>query len=223
MGDFDALGDAVTGSLLARAAEPRAGEAAPNGHTHEKNCLNCGASLIGTYCAACGQKAHVHRSMRGFMHDFVQGLFNFEGKIWQTQPMLALKPGEMTRRYIAGERARFVSPVGLYLFTVFAMFAALNLTGALGTPKHFQSELKADIADNQVAIAKLEAKKKAGGVAGEDLARIDRKLAKLHEDMAETQKLVSGKALVTQDPGDETPSFIKPFIDTTSGLSMKVK
>jgi len=224
MGDFDALGDAVTGSLLARAVEPRVGEAAPNGHTHEKNCLNCGASLIGTYCAACGQKAHVHRSMRGFMHDFVQGLFNFEGKIWQTLPMLAVKPGEMTRRYIAGERARFVSPVGLYLFTVFAMFAALNLTGALGTPKHFQSELKEDIADNQVAIAKLEAKK-AAGTAGADLARIDRKLAKLHEDIAENQKLVSGKALVTQDPGDETPSFIKPFIenarDNPEVVSMK--
>ena len=224
MGDLDALGDAVTGSLLARAVEPGAGQAAPNGHTHEKSCLNCGASLIGPYCAACGQKAHVHRSMRGFMHDFVQGLFNFEGKIWRTLPMLAVKPGEMTRRYIAGERARFVSPVGLYLFTVFAMFAALNLTGALGTPKHFQSELKADIADNQVAIAKLEAKK-AAGAAGADLARIDRKLAKLHEDIAENQKLVSGKALVTQDPGDETPSFIKPFIenarDNPEVVSMK--
>ncbi len=226
MGDFDALGDAVTGSLLARAAEPRTGEAAPNGHTHEKNCLNCGASLIGPYCAACGQKAHVHRSMRGFMHDFLQGLLNFEGKIWQTLPMLALKPGEMTRRYIAGERARFVSPVALYLFTVFAMFAALNLTGALGTPKHFQSELKKDIADNQIAIAQLEAKK-AAGAAGADIARIDRKLAKLHEDIAENQKLVSGKALVTQDPGDETPSFIKPFIenarDNPEVVSMKVQ
>src|SRR5438309_542503 len=105
MGDLDALGDAVTGSLLARAVEPGAAEAAANGHTHEKNCLNCGASLIGPYCATCGQKAHIHRSMRGFMHDFVQGLFNFEGKIWRTLPMLALKPGEMTRRYIAGERA----------------------------------------------------------------------------------------------------------------------
>ena len=31
--------------------------------------------------------------------------------------MLAWRPGEMTRRYIAGERARFVSPVALFLFT----------------------------------------------------------------------------------------------------------
>ena len=66
----------------------------------------------------------------GFLQDFVQGLFNFEGKIWRTLPMLAWCPGLMTRRYIAGERARFISPVALYLFTVFAMFAVLNLTGA---------------------------------------------------------------------------------------------
>ena len=132
-------------------------------------------------------------------------------------------PG-LTGAFTTSSRARFVSPVGLYLFTVFAMFAALNLTGALGTPKHLQSELKQDIADNQVAIAKLEVKK-AAGAAGADLARIDRKLAKLHEDIAENQKLVSGKALVTQDPGDETPSFIKPLIknarDNPEVVSMK--
>ena len=127
-GEFEAIGDAVTGGLLARAVEPQAGEAA-DGHTHEKNCLNCGAPLSGAYCYVCGQKAHVHRSIRGFFHDFVQGLFNFEGKIWRTLPMLAWRPGEMTRRYIAGERARFISPVALYLFTVFVMFAVLNFTG----------------------------------------------------------------------------------------------
>ena len=61
-------------------------------------------------------------------------MFNFEGKIWRTLPMLAWRPGELTRRYIAGERARFVSPVALFLFTVFLMFAVLNFTGALEPP-----------------------------------------------------------------------------------------
>jgi hypothetical protein len=163
------------------------------------------------------------------MHDFIQGLFNFEGKIWRTLPMLALKPGVMTRRYIAGERARFISPVALYLFTVFVMFAALNLTGELGsgTPKQVQSALKADIADNQIAIAKLQAKRKAAETDPADLARIDRNIAKLQKDIAESQKLVSGKAIVTQDPGDEAPSFIRPFLenarDNPEVASMKVQ
>src|SRR5215469_14894036 len=130
VGDFDAIGEAVTGAMLGRAVEPQAGEAS-DGHTHEKSCLNCGTKLSGAYCSACGQKAHIHRSVRAFFQDFLAGLFNFEGKIWRTLPMLAWRPGEMTRRYIAGERARFISPVALYLFTVFAMFAVLNFTGAL--------------------------------------------------------------------------------------------
>ena len=127
MGELEGIGDAVTGGLLARAVEPVAGEAREDGHTHESSCLNCGAKLAGAYCYACGQKAHVHRSIRGFFQDFVTGLFNFEGKFWRTLPMLAWKPGEMTRRYIAGERAHFISPVALYLFTVFLMLRCSTL------------------------------------------------------------------------------------------------
>ena len=113
MDGLDAVGDAVTGGLLARAVEPAAGEAGADGHTHEKNCLNCGTKLSGVYCSACGQKAHVHRSVRAFFQDFVQGLFNFEGKIWRTLPMLAWRPGEMTRRYIAGEHYSVADITGM--------------------------------------------------------------------------------------------------------------
>src|SRR4030095_10926924 len=143
MNEIEAIGDAVTGGMLGRAVEPNAGEPGADGHTHETNCLNCGAPLAGAYCHACGQKAHLRRSLRGFLLDMVQGLFNFEGKIWRTLPLLAWRPGELTRRYIAGERARFVSPVALYLFTVFLTFAVLNFSGALGStsPKELNSKL----------------------------------------------------------------------------------
>jgi hypothetical protein len=227
MGDFDAIGDAVTGGLLARAVEPTAGEAARDGHTHEKNCLNCGAALIGPYCADCGQKAHIHRSIRAFFQDFVTALFNFEGKIWRTLPMLAWRPGEMTRRYIAGERARFISPVALYLFTVFAMFAVLNFTGALGSPKNFKNGLKVEIADGQAKLAKLEAQRKADAAAGKALAELDRKIAKRKEDIADTQKMLSGRPIVDVDPGDDVPNWIEPFVTNTRDnpemVSMKVQ
>lgn len=227
MDGMDAVGDAVTGGLLARAVEPQAGEA-DSGHTHEKNCLNCGTKLIGPYCSACGQKAHVHRSVRGFLQDFVQGLFNFEGKIWRTLPMLAWRPGEMTRRYIAGERARFISPVALYLFTVFAMFAVLNFTGALNptAAKNSPNAVKTGIADNQRALAKLEMKRKIEAAAGKSLTDLDAKIAKHQADIADTQHILSGN-LVTTDPGDETPSWIKPFIknvrDNPELVSMRVQ
>jgi Protein of unknown function (DUF3667) len=232
VGNFDAIGDAVTGALLGRAVEPQAGEAS-DGHTHEKSCLNCGTKLTGAYCSACGQKAHIHRSVRAFFQDFLAGLFNFEGKIWRTLPMLAWRPGEMTRRYIAGERARFISPVALYLFTVFAMFAVLNFTGALGTGgKHnrnglLQNGLQTGISDDQKDIAKLQIKRNAELAAGQKVADLDVKIAAKQKDIADIQKVISGKAFVPGKTDDEAPGWIRPFIENARNnpdlVSMKVQ
>jgi len=127
-GGIEAAADIATGSLIGRAVEPRAGEA--HAGEHSDVCLNCGTALIGEHCHACGQAAHVHRTMGAIGHDIAHGVFHFEGKIWRTLPMLVTRPGELTRRYIAGERARFVSPIAMFLFTVFLMFTVVaNLPG----------------------------------------------------------------------------------------------
>lgn len=228
VGNFDAIGDVVTGAMLGRAVEPQAGEAS-DGHTHERFCLNCGTKLTGSYCSSCGQKAHIHRSVRAFFQDFLASLFNFEGKIWRTLPMLAWRPGEMTRRYIAGERARFISPVALYLFTVFAMFAVLNFTGALGSGggKHIQNGLQIGIADDQKGLAKLQLKRKAALAAGQKVADIDLKIAAKQADIADIQKVMSGKTFVPDQSNDETPSWIRPFIENARNnpdlVSMRVQ
>ena len=109
VGSLESLGNAVTGAIVGRAIEPKAGEVGPDGLTHESKCLNCGAELAGPFCHECGQHAHVHRTLSSFFHDFLHGVLHFEGKIWRTLPMLVWRPGELTRRYIDGQRARFVS------------------------------------------------------------------------------------------------------------------
>ncbi len=148
MDGIEAVSEVVTGGLPARAVEPHAGEAGADGHTHEKACLNCGTRLIGRYCSACGQKAHVHRSVRAFFQDFLDGAFQFRRQDLAHASNARLVSGPMTRRYIAGERARFISPVALYLFTVFAMFAVLNFTGALSPAKSMKEGLRTEIADD---------------------------------------------------------------------------
>jgi hypothetical protein len=126
----ESVGEVVTGGMAARAVEPHSGEAA----AHADKCLNCGTALAGEYCHRCGQQGHVHRTLRAFWHDLVHGVLHFEGKVWRTVPMLAWHPGELTRRYVNGERSKFVSPVALFLFSVFAMLATYNL---VGTPTLF--------------------------------------------------------------------------------------
>lgn len=229
MGEFEAIGDAVTGGMLARAVEPQAGEPGPDGHTQEKCCLNCGILLTGPYCSACGQKAHIHRSLRAFMGDFVASLVNFEGKFWRTLPMLAWRPGEMTRRYIAGERAKYISPVALYLFTVFAMFAVLNLTGALDAdPETFKAELRQEIAADQKAVVEMEALRRDPKFPKAELAELDRKIAKRKEDIADSQMVVSGQAGIVQaDIDSDVPNWVRPMVENATKnpqlLSLKVQ
>lgn len=151
----DGIGEAVTGGLIARAVEPHAGE--HRGEAGEGACLNCGTELIGRHCHQCGQAAHVHRSVTAWWHDVAHSVLHFEGKIWRTLPMLAWRPGELTRRFIDGERARFVSPMALFLFTVFLMFALFSMIGA-----------------NLVGIHELN-----DAQATEELRRVDRQIARL--------------------------------------------
>ncbi|MFM7029373.1 MAG: DUF3667 domain-containing protein [Chakrabartia sp.] len=168
-GDVEAVGDLATGGLLARAVEPVAGEA---GKAVNGPCRNCGAMLAGPYCSACGQKAVIHRTLGEFAHDIAHGVFHFDGKIWRTLPLLAWRPGELTRRYIHGERAKFVSPFALFLFSVFLMVAVFSWAGpsgpALGKSLSSQEAASAraqELTDLKAEIARLEQLKKAGGAS----------------------------------------------------------
>ena len=129
MNEIEAIGDLAQGGLTARAVEPAAGEAAADGHTDESACLNCGTPLIGSHCHACGQRGHQHKTLGAFFHDLVHGVLHFEGKIWRTLPLLAGRPGKLTREYIDGRRASYVSPIALFLFTIFLLFAVFSAMG----------------------------------------------------------------------------------------------
>ncbi len=108
-------------------------ESTRDGHTRESACLNCGTALVGSHCHACGQRAHVHRTLGAFAHDLLHGVLHFEGKTWRTLPLLIWRPGRLTREYIDGRRASYVSPIALFLFVVFLSFAAFNALGSGGT------------------------------------------------------------------------------------------
>lgn len=126
-GEFEMAGAIAEGGMWARVAEPAAGEAHGEGHG---KCLNCGTLLAGPHCHQCGQAAHVHRSISAFWHDILHGVLHFDGKFWNTLPLLAWQPGHLTRRYIHGERAKFISPMALFLFAIFLMFAIFSYVGS---------------------------------------------------------------------------------------------
>lgn len=165
-----------------------------DGHTHEHACLNCHAPLEGPFCTVCGQAAHLHRSLGALGHDIAHGVFHFEGKVWETLPMLALRPGELTRRYIHGERAKFVSPLALFLFSVFLMFAVFSTVGGPirsqshggGMPKGLVvngPDFKAEMAKNKAQLAALEVQRADAVAKGQPTTAIDKKLESIRSDI----------------------------------------
>ena len=174
----ESVGEAVTGGMAARAVEPKAGETAPHGG-HGGKCLNCGAALIGGFCHSCGQAAHVHRTMSAFWHDLLHSVLHFEGKIWRTLPLLAIYPGDLTRRYVDGERAKFVSPMAMFLFSVFLMFAIFSAIGANvigGDAAEAGRDIAAEVKQSERRIEELEQQREVAARQGRNLAAIDKKI-----------------------------------------------
>ena len=217
MNVVEPISDAVTGGLAASVAEPRTGVDA-SGHTTERACLNCGTPLAGDYCHACGQRGHVHRSLGAFGHDLLHGVFHFEGKIWRTLPMLAWRPGELTRRYIDGQRASFVSPIALFLFFVFLMFAVISWTGIMDphAGEKITLGINNTVQEQQQTIGRLESERAKAVTQGQPTTTIDRRLKDAREELAVTEAFRDrGQIVDTRTPGqkDNVPPWLRGPIE----------
>ncbi|HEX4738791.1 MAG TPA: DUF3667 domain-containing protein [Allosphingosinicella sp.] len=202
-GGIEGVGDALTGGMIARQFEPGAGEAHEDGHGGV--CLNCGAALTGPYCHQCGQPGHVHRSLAAFWHDLAHGVLHFEGKIWRTLPLLAWRSGALTRRYIEGERARFVSPMALFLFSVFLMFAVFNFVGGPFTTGEWNGQgLASTPITIEQKIERTQSERTKAAAVGQSTASLDLTAQALRDQMARenAEKATAGEAKGAADDGE---------------------
>jgi len=96
----------------------------------EKNCLNCGATVVGRYCHICGQEnIETRESFWSLTKHFVFDILHFDGKFWYTLKYLVARPGFVARQYCEGKRNSYLHPIRMYLFTsaiFFLIFFALK-------------------------------------------------------------------------------------------------
>ena len=126
-GEIEAAGAAVTAGLAAGIIDNHGKDGA---HADHGACSNCGAALEGKFCANCGQPAHIHRTLGHMVEEFLHGLLHFDTRAWRTLPKLVFRPGTLTHDYIHGKRAKYISPLAMYLLVVFTMFAVFAFTGS---------------------------------------------------------------------------------------------
>jgi hypothetical protein len=92
-------------------------------------CANCGAGLQGPYCHACGQRGHLHTRLWHLFHELIEGITHLDGRLWRTLPLLAFRPGRLSREWREGKRARYTSPLHVFLFAIFLLFIIPSFTG----------------------------------------------------------------------------------------------
>lgn len=94
-----------------------------------ERCPNCGSGQVERYCPACGQRAAELRTpVSAFLREALDDVFSFDSRIWRTLVALFRRPGSLTADYWAGRRARFVTPLRLYLIVSFVSFLFLVFT-----------------------------------------------------------------------------------------------
>lgn len=224
-----AVGDLGLGAAAAKAAEPDTGGSSAAAGGSENGdapvCLNCGTVLIGAHCHTCGQKAKIHRTLGAFLHDLVHGVLHFEGKFWRTLPLLAWHPGRLMREYIDGKRARYVSPIALFLFAVFISFAVFNMSGGFGKIEPQVDPVTLDQIEKNLAEINTEIDGKRAEIAaaqarGEPVTDLEAELQAAEQGRDLLKQLVeSGSAdspnTAAEDSSDGTDGDQGSWIATT--------
>ena len=126
-------------------------------------CENCGAELVGRYCAQCGQAAiDYRRSFRHVVGDILESFLNWDSRFFTTIALLILKPWRLTNEFLAGKRVRYVNPLRLYLLASILFFFAVNYgardlrfePGKLSSKD--RAELETDLKDQDLPPAARE-------------------------------------------------------------------
>jgi hypothetical protein len=91
-------------------------------------CANCQMALSDAFCAHCGQKAKpLNPTMRELTGDVLAEVTDVDNRLFRSVRYLFTRPGFLSREHAEGRRARYVSPVRLYLIFSVAFFAAVSL------------------------------------------------------------------------------------------------
>ena len=104
-------------------------------HAKQPACANCYYQFLtdepDEFCPRCGQQNHeVNIGFGHVVEEFLEGVFHFDGKVFRTAGLLLFKPGQLTKRFLAGHRMPYVPPIRLYVFISFVFFALLSLLRA---------------------------------------------------------------------------------------------
>src|ERR1043166_5126121 len=171
-------------------------------------CENCGAELLGHWCAKCGQPAiDYRRSFRHVLADLLNEFLNWDSKFFATISLLLVRPWKLTNQFLAGHRVRYVHPLRLYLLASILFFFAVNyaIKSAHFDPINLSPEIRAEIREElqreniaPEVRAKIEAALGGVDVPSKKRARLEEELKR--EDLSPDARREIQERLQHGDP-----------------------
>jgi len=200
-----------------------------NQHAHDV-CGNCAAHVQGNFCAFCGQSTHVHHSLLHLLEEMVHGLWHFDAKGWRTIPLLIAYPGQLTRRYIDGQRVRFISPLGLFLFMVFFMFFVFsfsktdtvhldNKSITVAAKQESQDGIAKGLAVARTKVTTAQAALEQAKASGTEIAAREKELETAQsdaEDLEASLQLLNGQTGDDDKAAPQEPEIVTKLNGTDS-------
>ncbi|MDB4914315.1 MAG: hypothetical protein JWM95_1959 [Gemmatimonadetes bacterium] len=159
-------------------------------------CLNCGSPLTGPFCASCGQRdIPPYPGVKDLVVDAFWELSGWDGRFANTVKALVQRPGMLTREFLEGRRARYISPLRLYLMASLVYFV---LAAAAPSAHIMPDALIGRKPDASQPAAPLSTSGRLGKEAGDALAN-QRVLSPAERDRALKDM-------------ERAPSVLRPFL-----------
>lgn len=100
-----------------------------------RRCLNCEQPLLGEFCSHCGQRdLPTRRALGELVREALGEALQVDGRVPRTLVPFLFNPGRLIREYNAGRRARFTSPLRLFLATTLLWLASSLAFGVGSAP-----------------------------------------------------------------------------------------
>ncbi|HTE44731.1 MAG TPA: DUF3667 domain-containing protein [Gemmatimonadaceae bacterium] len=160
-------------------------------------CLNCGTSLTGPFCASCGQRdIPPYPSVRELAVDAFWELSGWDGRFAATVRALVTRPGMLTLEFLEGRRARYLSPLRLYLMASLVYFVLVSAAP-----------------DVKLMVASTKPPAAPGSVAGPSPASRPEQVANVMEGSLQNKKDITPaqKAQALADL-ERAPAVMRPFM-----------
>jgi hypothetical protein len=161
-------------------------------------CLNCGVALVGPFCAECGQRdVPPYPSLRELVVDAFWELSGWDGRFASTVRTLFTRPGMLTREFLEGRRARYISPLRLYLMCSLVFFVL-----AVAAPR---TRLDAGKGFGEFTV-------KTTPTPRADSSRPERVLNAASESIRGTQTLTEEQKAATLEQITHAPKAMQPLL-----------